>query len=73
MPVSGGKDSNTQVFIMSKVYNLRVLAVTAMAHVQTAEGIDNLNSLVENHNVDLLKINVKPSVLQRYGEVVSLK
>ena len=65
VPVSGGKDSNTQVFIMSKVYNLRGLAVTAMAHVQTAEGIDNLNSLVENHNVDLLKINVKPSVLQK--------
>ncbi|MDC3019941.1 N-acetyl sugar amidotransferase, partial [Prochlorococcus sp. AH-736-E15] len=65
VPVSGGKDSNTQVFVMSKLYKLRVLAVTAMAHLQTEEGIENLNSLISQHNVDLLKINVKPSVLQK--------
>ncbi len=65
VPVSGGKDSNKQVFVMSRVYKLRVLAVTAMAHIQTEEGIENLNSLVSEHNVDLLKINVKPSVLQK--------
>tara|TARA_Y100000739_G_C20608380_1_gene467018 strand:+ start:839 stop:1951 length:1113 start_codon:yes stop_codon:yes gene_type:complete len=73
VPVSGGKDSNTQVFVMSELYKLRVLAVVITPHVQTSEGIENLNSLVEKHNVDLLKINVKPSVLQKIRRNAFLK
>lgn len=65
VPVSGGKDSAYQAYTMRKKYNLRVLCVNVLAHLQTYEGIQNLNSMVEKIDVDLIKINVKPSVLQR--------
>jgi N-acetyl sugar amidotransferase len=61
VPVSGGKDSCYQVYMMSQVYKLKILAVNISAHVQTTEGIENLNNLVTNYNVDLIKIYVRPS------------
>ena len=64
VPVSGGKDSFNQAYIMSKVYNLRVLCVVVVAHLQTVEGIENLNLLVEKLDVDLIKISTRPSTLQ---------
>ena len=65
VPVSGGKDSAYQAYTMSKKYNLRVLCVNVVAHLQTYEGIQNLNSMVEHIDVDLIKINVRPSILQK--------
>ena len=65
VPVSGGKDSAYQAYMMSKVYNLRVLCINVTAHLQTYEGISNLNSMVENIDVDLIKINVRPSIQQK--------
>mgnify|MGYP006095179163 CR=1 FL=1 len=65
VPVSGGKDSFIQAWIMSKVYNLRVLCVVVMAHIQTKEGIENLNTLVEECEVDLHKISTRPSTLAK--------
>lgn len=62
VPVSGGKDSIFQVYIMSEVYNLKTLAVSVPAHLLTKEGIINLNSLVSNLSVDLIKITLKPSM-----------
>lgn len=64
VPVSGGKDSAYQTYMMSKVYNLKVLCVCVTPHLQTFEGITNLNALVSNLGVDLLKVNVKPSTLK---------
>ena len=43
VPVSGGKDSTYQAYVMSKRYNLKVLCVNVVAHLQTYEGIHNLN------------------------------
>ena len=65
VPVSGGKDSIYQSYVMSKVYNLKVLCVNLTSHLQTYEGIANLNSLVSNLDLDLIKINVRPSILQK--------
>lgn len=65
VPVSGGKDSTYQAYMMSKVYNLRVLCINVSAHLQTFEGIENLNAMVSNIGVDLIKINVRPSVQQK--------
>ncbi len=64
VPVSGGKDSTYQVWMMREVYKMRVLAVCVVPHLQTSEGIANLNNLVESFNVDLVKISLKPSVFQ---------
>ena len=59
VPVSGGKDSCFQVYMMSQVYKLRTLAVVVAPHLQTAEGIENLNAMCTNLGVDLIKINVR--------------
>lgn len=73
VPVSGGKDSIYQAYMMSQVYKLRTLAVVVVPHLQTREGILNLNALVENLGVDLLKISVRPSTLQKIRRIALLK
>jgi len=73
VPVSGGKDSFNQAYVMSQVYKLRVLAVVVVPHLQTVEGIENLNSLVDGLGVDLLKISVRPSTLQKIRRVALMK
>ena len=35
VPASGGKDSTYQAYVMSKKYNLKVLCVNVVAHLQT--------------------------------------
>jgi N-acetyl sugar amidotransferase len=65
VPVSGGKDSVYQAYMMSKVYNLNVLCINLTAHVQTYEGISNLNAMISNLGLDLIKINVRPSIQQK--------
>ena len=70
VPVSGGKDSTYQAYQMKKKYKLKTLCVNVNAHVQTEEGIMNLNSMVKNIGVDLFKISIKPSVqkkIRRYA------
>jgi N-acetyl sugar amidotransferase len=73
VPVSGGKDSVYQVYAMSQIYKLRTLAVVVVPHLQTTEGILNLNAMVENLGVDLLKISVRPSTLQNIRRIALLK
>jgi N-acetyl sugar amidotransferase len=65
VPVSGGKDSIYQAWMMSQAYNLRVLGVVVVPHLQTPEGILNLNAMVENVGIDLIKVSVKPSTLKK--------
>ena len=65
VPVSGGKDSQYQVWMMKVVHKMNVLAVCVVPHLQTREGIANLNNIVTAYNVDLIKIALKPSVFKR--------
>jgi N-acetyl sugar amidotransferase len=64
VPVSGGKDSFYQAWIMKEVYKLKVLASIVVPHLQTREGIYNLNNLVTSLGVDLIKISLKPSIFK---------
>jgi N-acetyl sugar amidotransferase len=73
VPVSGGKDSCYQVYMMSQVYKLRTLAIIVTPHIQTVEGIQNLNSLVTNLGVDLIKINVRHSTLRKIRRLAFYK
>jgi N-acetyl sugar amidotransferase len=73
VPVSGGKDSMFQVYMMSQVYKLKTLAVVIVPHIQTAEGIMNLNSLVENLDVDLIKVSVRPSTLKKIRRMAQFR
>ncbi len=65
VPVSGGKDSQYQVWMMRAVHKMNVLAVCVTPHLQSAEGIANMNTMVREYNVDLIKILLKPSVFKR--------
>lgn len=69
VPVSGGKDSFYQAYVMSKIHNLKTLCVNVSSHVQTFEGISNLNNLVEKLSLDLLRINVRPSTQKKIRKI----
>lgn len=73
VPVSGGKDSTYQCWVMSKVHGLKVLAVNVVAHLQTREGIQNLNSMVANVGVDLIKVNPRPTTLKKIRNAAFFK
>jgi N-acetyl sugar amidotransferase len=73
VPVSGGKDSMFQVYYMKNVMKMNVLAVSALAHIQTVEGISNLNSMVKNLDIDLHIINVSPAILKRIRNISFFK
>lgn len=64
VPVSGGKDSWYQAMVLAEEFGLKVLCVTLAAHVPTTEGIENLNSMIKDLNVDHMKITIKPSVFR---------
>ena len=59
---SGGKDSWYQAYVMSKVLKCKVLCVNLVAHIPTTEGINNLNKMILDLDVDILKITLKPSL-----------
>lgn len=64
VPVSGGKDSWFQAMVLAEKFGLKVLCVTLAAHLPTTEGIENLNSMIKDLNVDHMKITIKPSVFR---------
>lgn len=73
VPVSGGKDSIYQVHAMKNIYGLRVLAVNISAHIHTVEGILNLNSMIENLDVDFIKVAVRPSTHRKIRRMALIK
>ncbi len=64
VPVSGGKDGWYQANVMAKEFGLKVLCVTLAPHLPTTEGINNINAMIKDLNVDHLKITLKNSVIK---------
>lgn len=73
VPVSGGKDSWFQAMMLSERFGLKVLCVTLAAHMPTTEGIDNLNNMIKDLNVDHMKITIKPSVFRKIRQKCFLR
>ena len=73
VPVSGGKDGTYQVYMMKEVYGLRVLAVNISAHIHTSEGLLNINSMIENLDVDFIKVAVRPSTHRKIRRMGLIK
>jgi N-acetyl sugar amidotransferase len=65
VPVSGGKDSWYQAYIISEVLGLKTLCVSMAPHLPTTEGISNMNGMIKDLNVDHLKITLKNSVIKK--------
>lgn len=65
VPVSGGKNSWYQAWMMAEEFKMKVLCVCLAAHLPTTEGIHNLNQMIKDLNVDLIKVTLKPSVYKK--------
>lgn len=73
VPVSGGKDSWFQAMMLSQKFGLKTLCVTLAAHLPTTEGIENLNNMIKDLNVDHMKITIKPSVFRKIRQKCFLR
>jgi tRNA(Ile)-lysidine synthase TilS/MesJ len=65
IPVSGGKDSHFQTYIMKVVYGMNPLLVTYNHIFNTRLGIRNLNNLVEKLGVDLIRFTANPESVRK--------
>ena len=55
IPISGGKDSTYQVYLLTKVFNLKPLAVTFSHNWFSKIGRENLKNISDRLNVDVIE------------------
>ncbi len=65
IPVSGGKDSHFQTYLMKEVYGLNPLLVTYNHTFNAPLGIRNLNNLVAKLGCDLLRFTASPESVRK--------
>lgn len=65
IPVSGGKDSTYQVYLVKEVYGLNPLLVTYNHIFNTQLGIRNLSNVVKQFNCDLIRFTAKPDSVRK--------
>ncbi|MBI2642561.1 MAG: N-acetyl sugar amidotransferase [Candidatus Wildermuthbacteria bacterium] len=73
IPVSGGKDSHFQVYLIKKVYGLNPLLVTYNHIFNTKRGIRNLTNLVKQFNCDLLRFTSNPESVRKISRYMLKK
>lgn len=64
VPLSGGKDSAYVLYVLSKLYRCRILAVNYYNTFQTVQAYRNLTTLVNHFNVDFRMITIRPDLLK---------
>ena len=72
IPVSGGKDSTYQTYLMKKVYGMNPLLVTYNHEMNTRRGIRNIENMVRQFEVDYIRFTPNPSAIKRLS-LFSLK
>ena len=65
IPVSGGKDSHYQTYLMKEVYGMNPLLVTYNHIFNTKLGMRNLTNLVKQFNCDLLRFTINPGSVKK--------
>ncbi|WDP89714.1 MAG: N-acetyl sugar amidotransferase [Desulfobacter sp.] len=65
IPVSGGKDSHYQVYLLKEVYGMTPLLVTFNHIFNTEAGIRNLGNLVEKSGCDLVRVTANPRSVKK--------
>lgn len=73
IPVSGGKDSHFQVYLMKVVYGMNPLLVTYNHCFNTALGIRNLNNLVKQFGCDLIRVTANPHSVRKISRYMLKK
>ncbi|MEK7165663.1 MAG: N-acetyl sugar amidotransferase [Patescibacteria group bacterium] len=72
IPISGGKDSHYQVYLMKVIYKMNPLLVTFNHEMNTQRGIRNLANIVKKFEVDHLRFTPNPAAIKRLS-IYSLK
>jgi len=65
IPVSGGKDSTYQVYLIKEVYKLNPLLVTFNHTFNTKIGLRNLNNLLNKSNCDLIRFTANRNSIKK--------
>jgi N-acetyl sugar amidotransferase len=65
IPVSGGKDSHFQTYLLKHVYEMNPLLVTYNHAFNSRLGIRNLNNLVTKLGVDLIRFTANPESVKK--------
>mgnify|MGYP001596330955 FL=1 len=73
IPVSGGKDSHYQVYLIKEVYKLNPLLVTYNHTFNTALGLRNLTNLVKVFNCDLIRYTTNPKSARKLSRYMLKK
>ncbi|MDE1818494.1 MAG: N-acetyl sugar amidotransferase [Thaumarchaeota archaeon] len=65
IPVSGGKDSHYQTYLMTQVYKMKPLLVAYNHGYNTKIGVRNLTNLVEKFGCDLIRYTTNPQTARK--------
>lgn len=65
IPVSGGKDSHFQVYVVKEIYGLNPLLVTYNHIFNHQAGLRNLENLVEKSGCDLIRFTANPHSVKK--------
>lgn len=68
IPVSGGKDSHFQTYLIKKMYGLNPLLVTYNHIFNTKRGIRNLTNLVKQFSCDLIRFTSNPESVRKISK-----
>jgi N-acetyl sugar amidotransferase len=68
IPVSGGKDSHYQVYLMSEVYDMEPLLVTFNHGFNTRMGLRNLRNLVDTFGCDLVRYTTSKKTAKKLSK-----
>jgi len=68
VPISGGKDSCYQLYVLTRVYGMRPLAVTFNHNWYTETGKYNLENALEKFDVDHMMYTPKRSLINRLAK-----
>jgi len=73
IPVSGGKDSHYQTYLLKVVYGMNPLLVTYNHAFNTPLGIRNLNNLVRRFGCDLIRFTANPESVRKISRYMLKK
>jgi len=65
IPVSGGKDSHYQVYMITQVFKMKPLLVAYNHGYNSRLGLRNLNNLTEKFGCDILRYNTNPKTAKK--------
>jgi N-acetyl sugar amidotransferase len=68
IPVSGGKDSHYQVYLMTEVYDMNPLLVTYNHSYNTKIGLRNLRNLVDKSGCELVRYNTSKQTAKKLSK-----